>query len=338
MVYSTCSFNPVENEAVVAAPRGRCGGAVEIVDASDRVRGLRRRAGMTTWKVLTAEDEGAMTEWKTSSKTRVGKTRRFPPGCAERSRAPCSPQGFEGDQAGQAHQGPAPGAVHAARAARPGHGRRKRCSEVGPIPGVGRRRGAARRRRCRKRTRRRPGRPTADDDADAQDARVRARANRRASRFERGVGHRHDRHVSFRPRRERDTGVVDVLRAGRQGAVYGGGGRVTGEVRLGRRARLRKARRGCGRVETRRRPVKRVGAGSSSSDLGENVTKENVPEEERVTAASFGVAVPLDARRRLGVGARARPILRAGRPLRGDAEPTSRSCFRVSGATCLSST
>jgi tRNA (cytosine34-C5)-methyltransferase len=70
MVYSTCSFNPVENEAVVAALVEKCGGAVEIVDASDRVRGLRRRAGMTTWKVLTAEDEGAMTEWKTFEDTR----------------------------------------------------------------------------------------------------------------------------------------------------------------------------------------------------------------------------------------------------------------------------
>ena len=63
MVYSTCSFNPIENEAVVAALVEKCGGAVEIVDAADRLRDLRRRPGMTTWKVLTAEDEGAMTEW-----------------------------------------------------------------------------------------------------------------------------------------------------------------------------------------------------------------------------------------------------------------------------------
>ena len=35
MVYSTCSFNPVENEAVVAELVRRCGGALEIVDASD---------------------------------------------------------------------------------------------------------------------------------------------------------------------------------------------------------------------------------------------------------------------------------------------------------------
>ena len=249
MVYSTCSFNPVENEAVVAALVEKCGGAVEIVDASDRVRGLRRRAGMTTWKVLTAEDEGAMTEWKTFEDTRR-EDATISPGLRRAFARSVFPKA-SGVTSGQAHQGPAPGAVHAARAARPGHGRllRDAAQEGGPDPGaaaaarlggggVEKERGDAR------------VAPTADDDADAQDARVRARANRRASRFERGVGHRHDRHVSFRPRRERDTGVVDVLRAGRQGAVYGGGGRVTGEVRLGRRARLRKARRGCGRVET----------------------------------------------------------------------------------------
>jgi tRNA (cytosine34-C5)-methyltransferase len=63
MVYSTCSFNPVENEAVVAALLDKCGDSLEIVDASDRVRDLKRRPGMTTWKVLTAEDEGVITEW-----------------------------------------------------------------------------------------------------------------------------------------------------------------------------------------------------------------------------------------------------------------------------------
>ena len=57
MVYSTCSFNPVENEAVVAELLRRCGDAIELVDASDRVKGLRRREGMTTWKVITTVDD-----------------------------------------------------------------------------------------------------------------------------------------------------------------------------------------------------------------------------------------------------------------------------------------
>ena len=40
MVYSTCSFNPVENEAVVKEILLRCGGAVELVDASQMLPGL----------------------------------------------------------------------------------------------------------------------------------------------------------------------------------------------------------------------------------------------------------------------------------------------------------
>ena len=51
MVYSTCSFNPVENEAVVKEILLRCGGAVELVDASDMLKGLIRRPGLLDWKV-----------------------------------------------------------------------------------------------------------------------------------------------------------------------------------------------------------------------------------------------------------------------------------------------
>ncbi|KAJ6256354.1 hypothetical protein Dda_8852 [Drechslerella dactyloides] len=54
LVYSTCSLNPVENEAVVHAAIERCGGAdvVEVVDVSDRLPGLARRDGLTKWKVM----------------------------------------------------------------------------------------------------------------------------------------------------------------------------------------------------------------------------------------------------------------------------------------------
>ena len=51
MVYSTCSFNPVENEAVVASLLRRCRGAVELVDTSSMLPKLVRRPGMHTWKV-----------------------------------------------------------------------------------------------------------------------------------------------------------------------------------------------------------------------------------------------------------------------------------------------
>ena len=59
-VYSTCSMNPVENEAVVAAAIDRCGGLskVSIVDCSSRLPGLERRPGLKDWKVM---DKGGRT-------------------------------------------------------------------------------------------------------------------------------------------------------------------------------------------------------------------------------------------------------------------------------------
>jgi multisite-specific tRNA:(cytosine-C5)-methyltransferase len=54
VVYSTCSMNPIENEAVVAAAIERCCGPenVEIIDCSDRLPLLKRRPGMKKWKVM----------------------------------------------------------------------------------------------------------------------------------------------------------------------------------------------------------------------------------------------------------------------------------------------
>jgi multisite-specific tRNA:(cytosine-C5)-methyltransferase len=54
MVYSTCSMNPVENEAVVAAAIEACGGnsKVRLVDCSDLLPNLKRRPGLNAWKVL----------------------------------------------------------------------------------------------------------------------------------------------------------------------------------------------------------------------------------------------------------------------------------------------
>ncbi|XP_062193834.1 uncharacterized protein LOC133897208 [Phragmites australis] len=51
MVYSTCSMNPVENEAVVAEILRRCGDSVELLDVSNELPELARRPGLTTWKV-----------------------------------------------------------------------------------------------------------------------------------------------------------------------------------------------------------------------------------------------------------------------------------------------
>jgi hypothetical protein len=57
MVYSTCALNPIEDEAVVAHLLRVAGGALELVDVSDRLPALRRRSGLSTWKIM---DEGNM--------------------------------------------------------------------------------------------------------------------------------------------------------------------------------------------------------------------------------------------------------------------------------------
>ena len=53
-VYSTCSMNPVENEAVVATAIERCGGLshVDLVDCSNLLSKLQRRPGLKSWKVM----------------------------------------------------------------------------------------------------------------------------------------------------------------------------------------------------------------------------------------------------------------------------------------------
>ncbi|KAI3975356.1 hypothetical protein MKX01_022118 [Papaver californicum] len=69
MVYSTCSMNPVENEAVVAEILRRCGGSVELLDVSTELPQLVRRPGIKSWKV---RDKGV---WLASYKD-VSKYRR----------------------------------------------------------------------------------------------------------------------------------------------------------------------------------------------------------------------------------------------------------------------
>ncbi|RDX78380.1 tRNA (cytosine(34)-C(5))-methyltransferase, partial [Mucuna pruriens] len=56
MVYSTCSMNPIENEAVVAEVLRRCGGSVKLLDVSSELPQLIRRPGLKRWKVF---DKGA---------------------------------------------------------------------------------------------------------------------------------------------------------------------------------------------------------------------------------------------------------------------------------------
>ncbi|KAF2704622.1 S-adenosyl-L-methionine-dependent methyltransferase [Pleomassaria siparia CBS 279.74] len=54
LVYSTCSMNPIENEAVIASAIEASGGVsrVQLVDCSDHLPKLIRKPGLNTWKVL----------------------------------------------------------------------------------------------------------------------------------------------------------------------------------------------------------------------------------------------------------------------------------------------
>ncbi|CAK4084835.1 unnamed protein product [Aphanomyces euteiches] len=51
MVYSTCSFNPIEDEAVVAELLRRSDGALEGVDPDGKLPGLQYRPGRVAWSV-----------------------------------------------------------------------------------------------------------------------------------------------------------------------------------------------------------------------------------------------------------------------------------------------
>lgn len=52
MVYSTCSLNPIENEAVVSELLRITDGSLELIDARPRMKGLKARPGMQSWKVI----------------------------------------------------------------------------------------------------------------------------------------------------------------------------------------------------------------------------------------------------------------------------------------------
>ena len=72
VVYSTCSMNPVENEAVVAAAISRCGGLskVELVDCSNLLPELRRSPGQTIWQVM--DKQGKLwTSWQEAEHAKI---------------------------------------------------------------------------------------------------------------------------------------------------------------------------------------------------------------------------------------------------------------------------
>lgn len=57
MVYSTCSLNPVEDEAVLYRLLTETGDSVEILDSSHLVPGLKFSRGMNKWKIAGKEKD-----------------------------------------------------------------------------------------------------------------------------------------------------------------------------------------------------------------------------------------------------------------------------------------
>ncbi|KAK6983380.1 tRNA (cytosine(34)-C(5))-methyltransferase [Biomphalaria glabrata] len=57
IVYSTCSLNPEEDEAVIAEMLRTSEGAMELVDVKDMLPGLKFTKGVSTWKVMTRAGE-----------------------------------------------------------------------------------------------------------------------------------------------------------------------------------------------------------------------------------------------------------------------------------------
>ena len=57
MVYSTCSLNPVENEAVVYNLLLRFKDQIELVDARDQLKDLKTTKGLHSWNLMTKAGE-----------------------------------------------------------------------------------------------------------------------------------------------------------------------------------------------------------------------------------------------------------------------------------------
>ncbi|XP_058420358.1 RNA cytosine C(5)-methyltransferase NSUN2 [Diceros bicornis minor] len=88
MVYSTCSLNPIEDEAVIAALLEKSEGALELADASSELPGLKWMPGITRWKVMTKDGQW-FAEWDEVPHSRHTQIRptMFPPKDPEKLQA-----------------------------------------------------------------------------------------------------------------------------------------------------------------------------------------------------------------------------------------------------------
>ncbi|CAH2231732.1 jg14312 [Pararge aegeria aegeria] len=80
LVYSTCSFNPIENEAVIHRLLQEVGESIKLVDVTDLLPGLKFHKGMTHWRpaskdmVFYDKFEDVPEKWQT-----VVRPQMFPP-------------------------------------------------------------------------------------------------------------------------------------------------------------------------------------------------------------------------------------------------------------------
>ncbi|XP_029797151.1 tRNA (cytosine(34)-C(5))-methyltransferase, partial [Suricata suricatta] len=88
MVYSTCSLNPVEDEAVVASLLEKSEGALELADVSSELPGLKWMPGISHWKVMTKDGQW-FSEWEAVPHGRHTQIRptMFPPQDEEKLQA-----------------------------------------------------------------------------------------------------------------------------------------------------------------------------------------------------------------------------------------------------------
>ncbi|XP_029445862.1 tRNA (cytosine(34)-C(5))-methyltransferase isoform X2 [Rhinatrema bivittatum] len=88
MVYSTCSLNPVEDEAVVASLLEKSEGSLELADVSSELPGLKWMPGVTQWKIMTKDGQwfGGWPDVPQSRHTQIRPT-MFPPKDEEKLKA-----------------------------------------------------------------------------------------------------------------------------------------------------------------------------------------------------------------------------------------------------------
>ncbi|EJD76199.1 tRNA (cytosine-5-)-methyltransferase NSUN2 [Loa loa] len=80
MVYSTCSLNPIENEAVIASILRSSAGALELVDVSQQLPQLKRTSGLSKWRVFDkAMHEYSILEDVVTDQRRYFTSSMFPP-------------------------------------------------------------------------------------------------------------------------------------------------------------------------------------------------------------------------------------------------------------------